>query len=101
MDSKDRNTGGSNDHERADVDRGAHEDHPQNPSAVRRGSPGFHLPDEEEQLKRGDGVSPASLELDAGQGRRVNTGTGDQPGNTGGSRTGTPSRWSEEEGAHR
>ncbi|HMC96085.1 MAG TPA: hypothetical protein VKG92_00385 [Flavobacteriales bacterium] len=47
-----------------------------------------------EELEHPEGtpgpVSPASLQIDTDTPGRVNTGTGDQPSNTGGSRTGTP-----------
>ena len=60
--------------------------------AARRGVPGFHPDAQTETRPEGSGMStPASLELDPDNNERVNTGTGDQPGNTGGSRTGTPS----------
>jgi len=61
-------------------------------SAARRGVPGFHHDAQTETRPEGSGMStPASMELDSDNNGRVNTGTGDQPGNTGGSRTGTPS----------
>ena len=54
-------------------------------------TPGFHRTTPEEQKRtEGGPVSPASLQLDEDHPGRVNTRTGDQPGNTGGSRTGTP-----------
>lgn len=56
-------------------------------------TPGFHAQAPEElERPAGPGVptSPASLQLDADTRDRADTGTGDQPGNMGGSRTGTP-----------
>lgn len=53
----------------------------------RRGVPGFHTTHEP-----GTGRAMARLEMDADEEDlgRVNTGTGDQPGNTGGDRFATP-----------
>jgi len=69
---------------------------PVNPTVPRQGVPGFHPKQENEQdpdltgRTSGSGGT-ASLELDPDSAStRVNTGTGDQPGNIGGSRTGTP-----------
>ena len=60
--------------------------HPANPTVPLHGIPGFHNTEEEE-----DHVRLAHLKLDADEKGRVNTGTGDQPSNTGGSRFATPS----------
>mgnify|MGYP001550954622 CR=1 FL=1 len=57
-----------------------------NPTVPLHGVPGFHTTEEKE-----DHVRLAHLELDADEKGRVNTGTGDQPSNTGGSRFATPS----------
>lgn len=55
---------------------------PANPSVSPTGVPGFHHRTEEE-----DGRTLAGMELDADTDTaRVDTGTGDQPGNTHGSR---------------
>jgi len=61
--------------------------------AARQGVAGFHHDPQAEALPEGNhgAATPASLQLDADSKGRVNTGTGDQPGNSGGSRTGTPS----------
>lgn len=60
--------------------------------AAKEGIAGFHPdPFAEEQMEGSDGpATPAGMRLDPDTTGRVNTGTGDQPGNTGGSRTGTP-----------
>lgn len=60
--------------------------------AAQRGVAGFHHAPEEEALPEGSGgpATPAGMQLDAESWGRANTGTGDQPGNTGGSRIGTP-----------
>lgn len=60
---------------------------PVNPNVAQRGVPGFH-----NKIELGDGVPLAAMELDADTApERVNTETGDQPGNTHGSRFKTPS----------
>jgi hypothetical protein len=59
---------------------------PVNPTVQAEGIPGFHHKREEE-----DGVPLAHMELDADAKGRVDTGTGDQPANTEGSRFATPS----------
>lgn len=60
---------------------------------ARHGVAGSHRDRQAEARPEGSpgAASPASLQLDADSRGRVNTGTGDQPGNTGGSRTGMPS----------
>jgi len=57
-----------------------------NPTVPLHGIPGFHHTEEE-----GDHVPLAHMELDKDEKKRADTGTGDQPGNTGGSRFATPS----------
>lgn len=54
-------------------------------NVARHGVPGFHPTQDEE------GRPLARQEPDADQGARADTGTGDQPGNTGGDRFATPS----------
>jgi hypothetical protein len=71
--------------------RGEKQPHP-NPG-MREGAPGFHEATNEERARPEGSLgpsTPASLQLDKDAPGRVNTGTGDQPSNTGGSRTGTP-----------
>ena len=60
--------------------------------AAKEGIAGFHPDPFSEELMEGSGgpTSPAGMRLDPDTDGRVNTGTGDQPANTGGSRTGTP-----------
>ncbi|MEO8589136.1 MAG: hypothetical protein ABI432_07205 [Flavobacteriales bacterium] len=59
---------------------------PVNPTVASRGVPGFH-----NKIEPGDGKPLAGMELDADTDPdRVDTGTGDQPGNTNGSRFSTP-----------
>lgn len=73
----------------AAVDQASSEERPTHTHALRKGAAGFHGPEPDEQAARGDGIAPASLVSDRDP-DRADTGTGDQPGNTGGSRTGTP-----------
>ena len=67
-------------------------DQHQSGDAASRGIAGFHPDPFAEELMEGSGgpTTPAAMRLDPDTEGRVNTGTGDQPGNTGGSRTGTP-----------
>mgnify|MGYP001546574920 CR=1 FL=1 len=56
------------------------------PAVSLHGIPGFHHKEEE-----GDHVHLANMALDKDEKGRVDTGTGDQPSNSGGSRFATPS----------
>lgn len=56
-----------------------------NPTVQLHGIPGFHATEEPE-----DHVPLARMEQDRHEKGRVNTGTGDQPGNSGSSRFATP-----------
>jgi hypothetical protein len=58
---------------------------PVNPDVAAEGVPGFH------HTLQADGSTLAAMEPDADTPGRVNTGTGDQPSNTGGDRFATPS----------
>lgn len=57
------------------------------PTVAVHGIPGFHGTEEEV-----DHVRMAHMEMDKDLKGRVNTGTGDQPSNTGGSRFATPNQ---------
>lgn len=59
---------------------------PANPTVPLEGIPDFHVVEEVD-----DHVRMAPMKIDKDIKGRVNTGTGDQPGNTGGSRFATPS----------
>lgn len=70
---------------------------PVDPYVAPEGVPGFHRDEAEEDAPASDATGAstgaggsAGMHLDDDVRGRVNTGTGDQPGNTGGSRTGTP-----------
>ena len=63
---------------------------PVNPTVAPEGVPGFH------HTTQPDGSTLAAMEPDADTSGRVNTGTGDQPANTGGDRFATPSGGMEE-----
>lgn len=66
---------------------------PVNPTVAQRGVPGFH-----NKIEPGDDVPLAAMELDVDtEPERVNTETGDQPGNAHGSRFRTPSTPDEKE----
>jgi hypothetical protein len=59
---------------------------PTNPHAAQHGIPGFH------HEAAPDGSIMAAMKADAKDPGRADTGTGDQPGNTGGDRFATPNR---------
>ena len=59
---------------------------PATPSVPLEGIPDFHVVEEE-----GDHVRMAPMKIDKDVKGRVNTGTGEQPGNSDGSRFATPS----------
>ncbi|MBZ0207989.1 MAG: hypothetical protein K8H89_16865 [Flavobacteriales bacterium] len=61
-----------------------HEIKPACPDVPLHGIPDFHVVEEE-----GDHVRMASMQMDANVKGRVNTGTGEQPSNSGGSRFAT------------